>query len=296
MPAKASSSWPLPSVSLPLQRVTDGILQPTHGALSSSLPPPSAIMQGLLPPMPHQQGHAPFHPATTDRYPGGPSSQYSSPMVVGHGQGAMLPGVQSLAGIARYPYDARGTQAPGLIHEEPVAYFGSHPICGSDKCSHMLAGATFVQAEIVDYNGKKEAMFVFSVSAITVPVRESYLDASQCDTTGPRRQSRGHVRAALPHNEPHVPNWHRPSIPHPRRVLRRAFQGILHQRVSRAASLDRAHKGQSCQPARPRLRSRARRAPSGYRVNIPPKPRVAPLHVRHPREHARNRAQAPHEV
>ncbi|EIW63120.1 uncharacterized protein TRAVEDRAFT_161227 [Trametes versicolor FP-101664 SS1] len=130
VPAKASSSWPLPSVSLPLQRLTDGILPSTHGASSSSLPPPSAIMQGLLPPMPVPEGYVPFQPATTGRYPEGPSSQYSSPMVAGHGQGSMLP--------------------------------------GSEKCSHMLAGATFVQAEIVDYNGKKEAMFVFSDLAVKV--------------------------------------------------------------------------------------------------------------------------------
>ncbi|KAL1942700.1 hypothetical protein VTO73DRAFT_4940 [Trametes versicolor] len=168
VPAKASSSWPLPSVSLPLQRLTDGILPSTHGASSSSLPPPSAIMQGLLPPMPVPEGYVPFQPATTGRYPEGPSSQYSSPMVAGHGQGSMLPGVQSLAAIARYPCDARGTQASGFIAEAPVAYFGSHPICESEKCSHMLAGATFVQAEIVDYNGKKEAMFVFSDLAVKV--------------------------------------------------------------------------------------------------------------------------------
>ncbi|OJT12304.1 hypothetical protein TRAPUB_11171 [Trametes pubescens] len=160
--AKPPVSWPLP-----LQRLTDGILPSTH-ASASSLPPPSAIMQGLLPPMPPPEYYVPFHSATTGRYPEAPSSLYPSPMAVAHGQNAMLPGVQSLTAIAKLPCDPRQVPTSQFDSPDVVAWFGSHAIRESDKCSSMLAGATFVQAEIVDYNGKKEAMFVFSDLAVKV--------------------------------------------------------------------------------------------------------------------------------
>lgn len=90
-------------------------------------------------------------------------------MVPAHSQGIVLPGVQSLVEAGQLPGDDQGHQmrSPEPGPEDIVAWFGSHPIRENDKCSTMLAGATFVQAEIVDYHSKKEAMFVFSVSAST---------------------------------------------------------------------------------------------------------------------------------
>lgn len=100
-------------------------------------------------------------------------------MLAMHSQGAMLPGVQSLAGIGRLPGDVREMPAPEYAPADVVAWFGSYPIRESDKCSSMLAGATFVQAEIVDYNGKKEAMFVFSVrGGVLLTLRATVLTPS----------------------------------------------------------------------------------------------------------------------
>lgn len=108
-----------------------------------------------------------FHPTTAGNYSQTPPSLHPSSMVPAHSQGIVLPGVQSLVEAGQLPGDDQGHQmrSPEPGPEDIVAWFGSHPIRESDKCSTMLAGATFVQAEIVDYHSKKEAMFVFAVSA-----------------------------------------------------------------------------------------------------------------------------------
>lgn len=170
---------PLHAVSL--HRLSDRVPSSTHGA-SSNLPPVSTILRGPLPLMPYSRDmgetslplFGPFHPATAGRYAQTQSSLYSGPMIpmaAVHTLHTALPSVQPLAGIGRLPDDGHVREIHSLERtpEDIVAWFGSHPIRESDKCSSMLAGATFVQAEIVDYNGKKEAMFVFSVRTSAYP-------------------------------------------------------------------------------------------------------------------------------
>ncbi|KAH9852639.1 velvet factor-domain-containing protein [Lenzites betulinus] len=47
-----------------------------------------------------------------------------------------------------------------------VAWLGSYPIYEGSKCTYLLAGVTFTQAELVDYNSKQAAMFVYSDLAV----------------------------------------------------------------------------------------------------------------------------------
>ncbi|KAH9944930.1 velvet factor-domain-containing protein [Amylocystis lapponica] len=49
-----------------------------------------------------------------------------------------------------------------------VAYAGDYAITESSKCTSALAGATFVQAYPVEYQGKKSAMFVFPDLAVRI--------------------------------------------------------------------------------------------------------------------------------
>lgn len=61
--------------------------------------------------------------------------------------------------------------------EDVIHYVGNHVITESSKETSSLVGATFVQPAIVDYEGKKTIMFVFSVRTsplnIKVPLKVS---------------------------------------------------------------------------------------------------------------------------
>ncbi|KAH9888990.1 velvet factor, partial [Cubamyces lactineus] len=52
--------------------------------------------------------------------------------------------------------------------DELVAWIGSFPIHEKSKYTTMLSGATFMQSAVIDYKGKKTAMFVFSDLAVKI--------------------------------------------------------------------------------------------------------------------------------
>lgn len=51
-----------------------------------------------------------------------------------------------------------------LDDDDVIAWFGSFPIRESSRCTDMLSGATFTQAESGEHRGKPATMFIFSVS------------------------------------------------------------------------------------------------------------------------------------
>ncbi|KAI0823339.1 velvet factor-domain-containing protein [Trametes gibbosa] len=59
--------------------------------------------------------------------------------------------------------EAKSSQTSG---SNIVAWLGSFPIREASKCTSLLAGVTFTQAQSVDYNGKRAAMFVYSDLAV----------------------------------------------------------------------------------------------------------------------------------
>jgi len=54
---------------------------------------------------------------------------------------------------------------PSQANNNVVHRLGNFPILESSKRTQALAGTTFVQAVLVEYRGKKAAMFAFSVSS-----------------------------------------------------------------------------------------------------------------------------------
>lgn len=146
------------------------ILSSSSTMMPGSTPPtPSAGEAAESPPILPQL--VPLSPFTTtsmssqDRWTA--SSSIPSPMPSASAQNAMLPGVHFLP-----QFSMRGLtnakQAPPSDSPDIVAWFGAFPIRESTKCTDMLAGGMFTQAEIVEYNGKREAMFVFHVSVTPV--------------------------------------------------------------------------------------------------------------------------------
>lgn len=63
-------------------------------------------------------------------------------------------------------YPVQSASIGGEADTDIVAYYGDHPIRESSKCTHALAGTTFVQSASLEYNGKKVLMFVFSVGIV----------------------------------------------------------------------------------------------------------------------------------
>ncbi|OSD02920.1 hypothetical protein PYCCODRAFT_272503 [Trametes coccinea BRFM310] len=49
-----------------------------------------------------------------------------------------------------------------------VGWFSDFPVRESSRCTVMLAGATFMEAAIIDYKGKRTAVFVFSDLAVKI--------------------------------------------------------------------------------------------------------------------------------
>ncbi|KAL7284688.1 LOW QUALITY PROTEIN: hypothetical protein ACG7TL_001991 [Trametes sanguinea] len=56
--------------------------------------------------------------------------------------------------------------AAQTLERDIVATFGDFQICESSKCSDALSGTTSTHAEVIDYKGKKSAVFVFSDVAV----------------------------------------------------------------------------------------------------------------------------------
>ncbi|KAI8996334.1 velvet factor-domain-containing protein [Trametes punicea] len=73
--------------------------------------------------------------------------------------------------------DGSQLQTPALRYTDPsadtldsdiVAWYGNFPVRESSRCTIMLSGATFMQAAVVGYKGKKATVFVFSDLAVKV--------------------------------------------------------------------------------------------------------------------------------
>ncbi|EIW58378.1 uncharacterized protein TRAVEDRAFT_58661 [Trametes versicolor FP-101664 SS1] len=48
-----------------------------------------------------------------------------------------------------------------LLDDDVIAWFGSFPIRESSRCTDMLSGATFTQAESGEHHGRPATMFIF---------------------------------------------------------------------------------------------------------------------------------------
>ncbi|KAI0657961.1 velvet factor, partial [Cubamyces menziesii] len=92
------------------------------------------------------------------------------PQPAGSTQPPALPGVHNMMSNHAYPPAARHAAELALdVHgDEVVAWFGAFPIYENSKCTTMLSGATFMQSAVIDYEGKKTAMFVFSDLAVKI--------------------------------------------------------------------------------------------------------------------------------
>ncbi|KAI0367594.1 hypothetical protein BV20DRAFT_949968, partial [Pilatotrama ljubarskyi] len=62
--------------------------------------------------------------------------------------------------------NAASTAPPNIGDPDVVAWLGTFPIRESSKCTAMLSGGTFVECPVVDYRGKRTAMFVFPDLAV----------------------------------------------------------------------------------------------------------------------------------
>ncbi|OSD00527.1 hypothetical protein PYCCODRAFT_1356135, partial [Trametes coccinea BRFM310] len=94
----------------------------------------------------------PSEPSTLVPYAGDPSTFHGAhvvpdPAAVTQWQEAAIPAAQTL-------------------ERDIVATFGDFQIRESSKCSDALSGTTSTHAEVIDYKGKKSAVFVFSDVAV----------------------------------------------------------------------------------------------------------------------------------
>ncbi|KAJ8472762.1 hypothetical protein ONZ51_g8299 [Trametes cubensis] len=173
------------------------VLPPIHGgpssshvhSLASTVPPVPAVpshFQSVIPPMSHLRENAyPLPPLETlpSLYASLGNAGYLShapvppmaslqvgPQPAGSTQPPALPGVHNMMSNHAYPPAARHAAELALdVHgDEVVAWFGAFPIYENSKCTTMLSGATFMQSAVIDYEGKKTAMFVFSDLAVKI--------------------------------------------------------------------------------------------------------------------------------
>ncbi|CDO68197.1 hypothetical protein BN946_scf184938.g49 [Trametes cinnabarina] len=68
----------------------------------------------------------------------------------------------------RQPPSPAGRYGSTAEDSDIVAWFDMFPIRESSRCTVMLAGATFVEASVIDYKGKRTAMFAFSDLAVKI--------------------------------------------------------------------------------------------------------------------------------
>ncbi|KAI0763493.1 velvet factor-domain-containing protein [Trametes elegans] len=90
----------------------------------------------------------------------------------------ILPSLQQLAPMMGYPpppgglpfaQDSGGYAAPRDVAEQKpdvVAYFGDFAIRESSCCTGAISGSTFLQPSVIEHNGKKVLVFVFSDLAV----------------------------------------------------------------------------------------------------------------------------------
>ncbi|KAI0351933.1 hypothetical protein OH77DRAFT_1523819 [Trametes cingulata] len=129
-----------------------------------TLPPVQA------PPLAHAHMQAPVAGAYTQ--PALPT--YGAPLHAGGvapmpGLPPVLPGFQDLALV--HPQAAAAAAGYVSPHEGDIAaWYGSFAIREDSKCTTMLSGATFMQCSVLDYRGRKAAMFVFSVRVLPLPL------------------------------------------------------------------------------------------------------------------------------
>ncbi|KAL7280882.1 hypothetical protein ACG7TL_005826 [Trametes sanguinea] len=70
------------------------------------------------------------------------------------------------ASLPLAPWQAPVRQLANSDDPDIVGWFSDFPIRESSRCTVMLAGATFIEAAIIDYKGKRTAVFVFSDLAV----------------------------------------------------------------------------------------------------------------------------------
>ncbi|KAI0666818.1 velvet factor-domain-containing protein [Trametes maxima] len=80
------------------------------------------------------------------------------------GASALLPSGSQGFGAARTPYNLHPLDDAN--DPDIVAWMGKYAIRESSKCTPLLSGATFMQTAVVDHNGKKASVFVFSDLAV----------------------------------------------------------------------------------------------------------------------------------
>ncbi|KAI9056496.1 hypothetical protein FKP32DRAFT_1615973 [Trametes sanguinea] len=127
----------------PVQHAMQGMRSPTH------IPTPASIA-------------APQHDTASA------NTMFQLPSIPSH---AVTSSVSpTLLGSALSTYPGRPSNSISSAGEpekrDIVAWYGDVPIHESSKCSAMLSGGTSMQAEVIDYKGKKSAVFVFPDVAV----------------------------------------------------------------------------------------------------------------------------------
>ncbi|KAF9810984.1 hypothetical protein IEO21_06741 [Rhodonia placenta] len=104
--------------------------------------------------------------------PASPNMSQSYALSQGYPLSATLPSLPIPASRPSFDhtnsYPVQSASIGGEADTDIVAYYGDHPIRESSKCTHALAGTTFVQSASLEYNGKKVLMFVFSDLAVKI--------------------------------------------------------------------------------------------------------------------------------
>ncbi|KAH9851327.1 velvet factor-domain-containing protein [Lenzites betulinus] len=138
---------------------------PVPPASTSQAPPyPSPFNPTLSCPHPPSVIHNPasLWQSQQEQFPTGqslPTLPPLSQLPIGHAH-------QDYAIPARPTMSYEDAQSSSGTDSDIVAWLGSFPIRKASKCTHLLAGVTFTQAQCVDYNGKRAAMFVYSDLAV----------------------------------------------------------------------------------------------------------------------------------
>jgi hypothetical protein len=108
-----------------------------------------------------------FPSPTTSQFPG-ENKQHTFMFVSSHPY-SLSPDQMATSMEPMSPLGGPTPTIPGFLPasysaSDIVHYIGEYPVTEESKMTQALVGATFIQASVVEYQGKMSIMFVFSVS------------------------------------------------------------------------------------------------------------------------------------